>query len=104
MEVFFKNIRYICTFRLTLRYKAKFNQQKNLRIKERSISINNYICNRAILFNNVHLIFLTQEVIHGLLLNTKKAYGTVQLSEVIVAGTKQNATKQNDNISNEKNE
>ena len=33
-----------------------------------------------------------------------KAYGTVQLSEVIVAGTKQNATKQNDNISNEKNE
>ena len=34
----------------------------------------------------------------------KKAYGTVQLSEVIVAGTKQNATKKNDNISNQKNE
>ena len=77
-----------------------------MRIKERSISINNYICSRAFLSDNVHLIFLTQEVIHGLLLNTKKnkAYGTVQLSEVIVAGTKQNATKQNDNISNEKNE
>jgi len=29
MEMFFKNIRYICTCRLTLRYKAKFNQQKN---------------------------------------------------------------------------
>ena len=54
MEVFFKNIRYICTCRLTLRNKAKFNQQK-LRIKERSISINNYICNRALLFDNVHL-------------------------------------------------
>ena len=52
MEMFFKNIRYICTCRLTLRYKAKFNQQKKLRIKERSISINNYICSRAFLSDN----------------------------------------------------
>ena len=38
-------------------------------------------------------------------LNTKnKTYGTVQLPEVIVTGPKQNATKQNDNIANEKNE
>ena len=38
-------------------------------------------------------------------LNTKnKAYITVQLPEVIVIGSTQNATKQNDNISNEKNE
>ena len=55
MEMFFKNIRYICTCRLTLRYKAKFNQQKKSRIKERSISINNYICSCALLFENVHL-------------------------------------------------
>ena len=52
MEMFFKNIRYICTCRLTLRYKAKFTQQKKLRIKERSISINNYICSRAFLSDN----------------------------------------------------
>ena len=38
-------------------------------------------------------------------LNTKnKTYGIVQLPEVIVTGPKQNATKQNDNISNEKDE
>ena len=55
MEMFFKNISYICTCRLTLRYKAKFNQQKKLRIKERSISINNYICCCALSFDNVHL-------------------------------------------------
>ena len=51
--MFFKNISYICTCRLTLRYKAKFNQQKKLRIKERSISINNYIRSCALLSNNI---------------------------------------------------
>lgn len=38
-------------------------------------------------------------------LSTKnKTYGTVQLPEIIVTGTKQNTTMQNGNISNEKNE
>ena len=51
MEMFFKNIRYIRTCRLTLRNKAKFNQKK-MRIKEKSISINNYICSCTFLSDN----------------------------------------------------